>query len=189
MIAAHTETSPTAQRLAAEYKARQARFAAAARKVANRNRYEPVIVETIVQAEEETPVIQLIVHVRNFDAHMDGYRNYKAEKDQYANTRLKRYILRRAYEQGLTYADMTGTSRRRHITAARDAIVYELRHDVKPDISYPDLARLFKKDHASMIASYRRGAMRAGDPVAAEEYRQRCEGLARQHAERKARKR
>ena len=49
----------------------------------------------------------------------------------------------------------------------RDMIVFEIKTDVKPGISYPELGRLFGKDHTSAILSYHRHAARLGDPESA----------------------
>lgn len=156
--ASQTETSPTAMRLAAEYKARQARFAAAARKAANRNRYEPLIVETITKAEEEeTPIIRLIVHVRSFDEHVKAYRILQKDLEKVGHHRLRKYILHRAHELGVTYSQIIGAGRKREVVAARQLVMWEIKTIIKPEASYPEVGRLFgDRDHTTVLHAVRR---------------------------------
>lgn len=70
-------------------------------------------------------------------------------------TPMRALILSIAREHGLTYADMIGKSRRKHIVQARHEAIWAVR-DARPDMSLPQIGRLFHKDHTSILHALRK---------------------------------
>jgi chromosomal replication initiation ATPase DnaA len=58
-----------------------------------------------------------------------------------------------AAEHGLTRADIIGRSRRREVVTARYAAMFAVA-DHFQQISYPRLARLFKRDHSTVMHAF-----------------------------------
>ena len=82
------------------------------------------------------------------DAHVRAWEYWKAE----AGSPCKAYIKRRCEEMGIPYAVMVGSSRLRRFTHARQTLMWELKTIVKPEISFPELGRLFGgRDHTTAM--------------------------------------
>lgn len=63
---------------------------------------------------------------------------------------MRALITRIAEDHGLTYADMIGKSRKRHIVAARYEAIWAVK-DARPCMSLPKIGRLFGKDHKTIL--------------------------------------
>lgn len=68
---------------------------------------------------------------------------------------MRALITRIAEDHGLTYADMIGKSRRKHIVQARHEAIWAVR-DARPDMSLPQIGRLFHKDRTSILHALRK---------------------------------
>lgn len=146
ITASHTETSPTAQRLAAEYKARQARFAAAARKAARKPSAPP----PVILIERNATVIR-IEHSHSW--HIRLWHKWKSDQGNVG----KAHILRRCEELGVTYEEIVGKVKKRDIAAARQLLMWEVKTLIKPDASYPEVGRLFgNRDHTTVLHAVRK---------------------------------
>lgn len=100
-----------------------------------------------------------------FDAHVQDYREWMARNLRFYGSPVRQYINRRAAELGLTYDQMIGKGRTREVTEARHLIWWEIKNIVKPDISYPEIGRIFGgRDHTSVLHGIRKiDAERAAD--------------------------
>lgn len=118
-----------------------------------------------------------------FDSHVIAMRLWHAR----AISRCRDYVRRRCAELGISFKnDIMPDIRLRETVRIRDSLVYEIKTFIKPDAKWNDIGRIFNRDHSSIISMYNRGAMRAGDPVAAAKVvHRRIEG-ARRSAEAKA---
>ena len=97
------------------------------------------------------------------DAHIRAWHAYLFDM---ANP-CKAHIRMRCADLGVFFEDVIGSCRDKEIYKIRDMIVFDIKTDVKPGISYPERGRLFGKDHTSAILSYHRHAARLGDPESA----------------------
>lgn len=79
-------------------------------------------------------------HEVDEDAHVKAYRAWLAEV---RSRPIRHYITKRAEELGVTYGDVVGGSRKRHIIGPKHQIIWEVKRRVRPTISYPELAKLF----------------------------------------------
>lgn len=123
-----------------------------------------------------------------FDAHVQAYRENMCAESMTGANKVKRYIRDRAVEMGSTYMEVMSFSRKRPLVRMRDIIFYEIKTYVKPDISYPELGRVFAgRDHSSILASYRRGAGYHGDQETAEVYWRKKDAMNNRYRETKAR--
>lgn len=136
--------------LHAAHKTRQARFARAA-----------LNVQVAAKIEQERPVerkrakprieVQHDAHVIDWQAKKEAYDAIEVEGRK---IRCSDYIKQRAADFGFTYADVIGPSRVRHITDARQVIVFEIKMKVKPTISFPELGRIVGgRDHTTILHS------------------------------------
>jgi len=58
---------------------------------------------------------------------------------------------------GVRFADVIGDSREFHVVRARQHAMYRLRSE-RPDLSFTQIARIFRKDHTTVIHSVRKVA-------------------------------
>ena len=62
------------------------------------------------------------------------------------------HLKRRCEELGYDVSEITGLSRRRGVVEARHLIIWEIKRCLKPEISYPELGRLFGgRDHTTIL--------------------------------------
>lgn len=157
------DPSPYAAYLREAYKARRAKEAAAARKVASSNQNAPT-----VKREPEPEAPEWKAGTR-FDYHERLWLEWKIR--QVSNVR--NHIAARCAERGITVDDIKAKSQKRELVDFKDRIIYEIKTEVDPGISWGQLARHFGRDHTSLITAYDRGAAAAGDPVALERVKNR----------------
>lgn len=104
------------------------------------------------------PLVETVEAKRQFllrahDEHVKAWQRWRA----CAGTPLRNYIYKRCDELGVTYEDIVGHSRLRRFVYPRHLIMWEIKKRVKPDISYPELGRLFGgRDHTSILHSVRK---------------------------------
>lgn len=117
------------------------------------------------------------------DAHIQAWNLWRVEMA----SPCKSYIRRRCKELGVSYQQIMGACTDTKVFKARDMIIFEIKTHVQPGISYLKLARLFSKDHSSMISAYNRYLAQQGDAEAAVRVQRRLEEARRGHRARKAR--
>ena len=89
----------------------------------------------------------------HFDAHLHDWRIELLAR----SSPLKAYIIRRSAELGYDFNHTMKRSRKREIVDVRHLIMWEIKRLVKPEISYPELGRLFGGyDHTSCLSAVRR---------------------------------
>jgi hypothetical protein len=89
----------------------------------------------------------------HFDAHIHDWRIELLAR----SSPLKAYIIRRSAELGYNFDHTMKRSRKREIVDVRHLIMWEIKRLVKPEISYPELGRLFGGyDHTSCLSAVRR---------------------------------
>lgn len=104
-----------------------------------------------IEADEAAKAKETHIPVRQsiggrFDLHVLAFEAHKLEQSL-GGHRLKRYISDRAKALGVSYFDVISPSHKRECVEPRDQIQWELKMIVKPDISYPELGRLFGNRH------------------------------------------
>jgi hypothetical protein len=131
------------------------------------------------------PTVHVIIRRRDIqhDAHVTNWKAWKAahEAAQAAlnGTPCKSYIMARCEALGVSYDDVVGKSRARQVVEARQILMYEIKTKVKPSISFPDLGRLFNRDHTVALHSINKVMAALGDPVSLqrmERKKERTEG-------------
>lgn len=152
------DPSPTAARLKAAYLARRAKEAAAARRVQTANQNAPAVKLVAVPKRFMAKKLPLWSFEEvHFDAHVKRWHLHLAEAKAANGAPLKAYIKRRGLDMGIGYAQIVGKSRKKEIVAARQLIMWEIKRQVKPSISWPELGRLFGgKDHTTGIHAVRK---------------------------------
>jgi hypothetical protein len=138
-------------RLHVEHKARQARFAAAAAKVAPK----PILaLVNPVEPEEPPPapkVNGVLLHDHN--DHVIAYRCWQAgveRKTARSMEEIARDVL--ALYPGVTLKQIHSPSRVRIIVIPLHHVVYAIRQE-RPDISYPSIGRwMGSRDHTTILA-------------------------------------
>lgn len=151
MILSHT---PTQQALIEAHKARQARYAAAARKV-KQTPMEPARRPIVARMPKAVPM-WLLMPIQ-FDAHVVAYRLSQIVSVQLAGSPIKQYIYKRCQEMGMDMAKVLGNSRKRPLVEARQLLIWEVKTKVKPSITLPELGRVFGgRDHTTCLHALRR---------------------------------
>lgn len=171
--------TPTQQALNEAHRARQARYAAAARNAANKAKPALVLLHS--------PKQDIWLDRPQQDAHCISYRAAIPDLAKIGANRLKRYIAIRCHELGASYWGVMSGFRSVETVAFRDQLIWEIKTHVKPDISWPELGRLFGRDHSTAISAYRRAAAAHGDEEAAEYVRKQRERFVRFNRDKKAR--
>lgn len=154
--------SPTTEleRQQAAHRARRARLFGKPQKDATEPKIEPVVapeVAIIVTYRDENPK----------DAHVKDWLTWRANRA----SKCRNHIRARCEQLGLSFDKVTGATRVKTVVRARDMIMYEIKYEVDPTISWPRLGRLFHRDHSSAIYSVLRHRARLGDPHAIEAVR------------------
>lgn len=88
-----------------------------------------------------------------FDEHVWVFRRHQVGKGH----KVKAYIQARAEQHGLSYAEIIGPSRLRKYTHVRQLIMWEIKNMLRPNISMPEIGRLFgNRDHTTVLHALRR---------------------------------
>lgn len=88
-----------------------------------------------------------------FDAHVKQWRYLSGQE----NITCRAYIKIRAAEFGMTFEDIIGPKRSRKYVEPRHLIMWEVKTKLRPEMSYPELGRLFGgRDHTSALWAVRR---------------------------------
>lgn len=173
MMWIQAETFTTAAEMERAYAARRARLMAPAHRPQKPREAPPAVVVTYRDQEPK-------------DAHILAYAAWKLEQ----GSPCKSHIKRRCEEMGIPYADVVGSSRFRRYAYARQLLMWEIKTIVKPTIAWPELGRLFNRDHSTAIHAFRKiEAERGGEGGAAwveRKARQATESHERQKQRRKA---
>lgn len=151
MILSHT---PTQQAPIEAHKARQARYAAAARNVKQTPTAPPR--RPLVARMPKAVPMWLLMPIQ-FDAHVTAYQISQAVKVNLAGSPIKQYIHRRCQEMGMDMNKVLGNSRKRPLVEARQLLIWEVKTQVKPTITLPELGRVFGgRDHTTCLHALRR---------------------------------
>jgi hypothetical protein len=151
MMWVQAESYTSAADMERQYAARRARLMG---KPVQEVRPQPV--------EQPMPAIVLVYRDQNpKDAHVRAWEYWKAEM----GSPCRAYIKRRCEEMGVAYEAVIGPSRIQKFVDARQLLMYEIKTIIKPEISYPELGRLFGgRDHTSSLYSVRKvEAMKGGE--------------------------
>lgn len=135
------------------HRARQQRFAEAARKAAAAQRYASMRLPA-PRWVPPAPKCELPK-----DAHVKAWQRWQADQVSIC----RNYLLRRCEELGFTHEDIIRGGRKTGVVQARDKIIYEIKRHVKPSISWAVLGKLVNRDHSSTIVAFYRGAVAAGE--------------------------
>lgn len=114
--------------------------------------------ESAVQTPEP-PREKVIVFIGydHFNAHVSAWKTWQREQADVMGSPLRCYIRQRAIEHGYTFAEIVGPSRNFKLVAVRHRIMWEVKTQVKPTITFPELGRLFGgRDHTSALFAYRK---------------------------------
>ncbi|MDH2092647.1 hypothetical protein N5K21_28520 [Rhizobium pusense] len=88
-----------------------------------------------------------------FDAHVKQWRYLSGQE----NITCRAYIKIRAAEFGMTFEDIIGPKRSRKYVEPRHLIMWEVKTKLRPEMSYPELGRLFGgRDHSSALFAVRK---------------------------------
>lgn len=149
---AHTEQSPTAVRLQAEYRARRERLWLGRPKTrpANQN-------TLLVSPEPELPRPEWVTSEISFDDHVKRHQAHLAK----ASHPMRTFACERTEAFGYTFDQITEDGARKGIALARQSVIFDTA--VKfPEAGTSELGRLFKRDHATIRYSMKKEAARRG---------------------------
>lgn len=73
---------------------------------------------------------------------------------KYGSEDARQIIMEVAIAHGVSYEDILGRSRERHLVAARHEAIYEVRKR-RPHLSLPQIGRIFKRDHTTILHALR----------------------------------
>lgn len=118
---------------------------------------EETVEESTAKAPD-APRERVIVFIGpdNFNAHISAWKTWQREQADTMGSPLRCYIRDRATELGYTYADIVGHSRKIPLVAVRHRIMWEIKAQVDPSITLPELGRLFRRDHTSTLWAVRK---------------------------------
>ncbi|MBN7804886.1 hypothetical protein JZX86_05845 [Agrobacterium rosae] len=119
---------------------------------------EEPVEESAAQAPEP-PREKVIVFIGydHFNAHVSAWKTWQREQADVVGSPLRCYIRQRAIEHGYTFAEIVGPSRNFKLVAVRHRIMWEVKTQVKPTITFPELGRLFgNRDHTSALWAVRK---------------------------------
>lgn len=112
--------------------------------------------DEIVTVRRRLPRQKLHFH----DSHVFAYRRWQMVS---ANGPCTSYILMRCGQEGIPYEVVTGPTRKRKVALFRQMLVWEIKTKVKPEITYPELGRLFGgRDHTTVLWAVKAHAKRIG---------------------------
>ncbi|MXN46073.1 hypothetical protein GR138_12820 [Shinella kummerowiae] len=80
--------------------------------------------------------------------------------------RCSRHVYTRCIELGANYNDVIGPTRRRDIVPVRHLLMWELRHMLSPQPSYPEIGVVFKRHHTSIFYAVTELDQKRGEPHA-----------------------
>lgn len=84
-----------------------------------------------------------------FDAHVFAFVDYQRSK-------CRNHMRKRCADFNITMEELVGPVRERVLVNIRHTIIWEIKTQVKPDASYPEVGRLFNIDHTSCLYAVRR---------------------------------
>lgn len=96
---------------------------------------------------------------RAHDAHVHDWHKWRAS----AGSPMRTYIMARCEEIGIPYDVIVSQRKTADIAHPRQMLMWEIKTQVKPSISYPELGRLFGgRDHTTALHAVRKHAKRIG---------------------------
>lgn len=116
---------------------------------------------------------------RAHDAHVIAWQKWKAS----AGSPLRNYIQQRCEELGIPYEEMVGPRKTDDIASARRMLMWEIKRQVKPSISFPEIGRLFGgRDHTTALHAVRKhdAIMGAPEGIAKQERRRILQAISHQ---------
>lgn len=150
----HVTLTPSQRAWHEAAKAREADRALKARRLALRVQGERVS-EAMITRAKRSPTWSK--EPSNFDAHVWAWRAWIREQVDIAGSPTRTYIRKRALDFGLSYAQMADGRRFQHIVPVKHLIIWEIKTQIDPDISFPELGRHFGGlDHTSVLYAVRK---------------------------------
>lgn len=153
------------EQLRAEHRARQRRMAGKVNTVQKARAPGEKSAEAPLPAPDKEPTYRPIFSTSlplwwteklRFDAHEIDRREWFREGRKLASSPTRLYIRDRAADLGFKFKAITGPSRAVTITLCRHVIIWEVKKLVSPTISLPELGRIFKRDHTTILHAIRR---------------------------------
>ncbi len=101
------------------------------------------------------------------DAHVREWYRWRREQIDASASPIRDYVRRRAAELGFSYAEIVGPRQLRILIKPRHLIIWEIKTFVKPEISFPELGRIFGgRDHTTILSAYRKICKQMGGDAA-----------------------
>lgn len=151
----HVTLTPSQRAWHEAAKAREADRAKKARRLALRTSSDFVSSAPIVTRPKPSPT--WLKNPSHFDAHVWCWRAWIREQVDIAASPTRTYIRKRALDFGLSYAQMADRRRFQHIVPVKHLIMWEIKTQIDPEMSYPDLGRHFGGlDHTSVLYAVRK---------------------------------
>lgn len=69
---------------------------------------------------------------------------------------IRTYIEQRCAEAGINVDKLLSASRRRDVTEFRQLLMWEIKMEVRPDMSLPEIGRVFARDHTTVLSAIRK---------------------------------
>lgn len=158
------ETSPTAARINAEKAAREAKWRQQARRLGG---------QRLARLSAPEPIMR---------AHVDAWEVWKAKPWGHS----RNYVKWRCRQFGVAYRDVTGASRLPELVEVRDLLAFEIKHYVKPEISWTELSRMVGREYPAAALSVARVRASIGDKAAEESLSRERARINRYQASRRA---
>lgn len=114
-------------------------------------RATPQIIDTVTRVAK--PIVVTYRDQNQKDAHVIAWVEWRIEQAH----PCKAYIRRRAKELGYTYDQIMTGGRNHDLAFARHLLMWEIKAIVKPEITWPELGRLFGgRDHTTCLYAVRK---------------------------------
>lgn len=137
-----TSATPAQKAITEAYKARRARWEAAAAKV---QQDQPPARKDVWTWSPEREAVEQDEHMRDWETWSEGLPRLK---------RLRLILAARAAELGTSYRKVVTPSRDPALVALRHKLLWELRTHVEPGISWAELARVMRMDHSTVMYAF-----------------------------------
>lgn len=75
---------------------------------------------------------------------------------RFSGRRIRTYIEQRCAEAGINVDKLLSASCRRDVTEFRQLLMWEIKMEVRPDMSLPEIGRVFARDHTTVLYAIRK---------------------------------
>jgi len=76
--------------------------------------------------------------------------------NRFSGQRVRIYIEQRCAEAGIDASKVLSASRRREVTNFRQLLMWEIKMEVRPEMSLPEIGRVFARDHTTVLSAIRK---------------------------------